>query len=120
VNGGNRCRAPLGGQEQATPSGAIVELVQRILHPRQQSGFVFPGSQDGRINAGDKLTRAIIKAGGNEGFFFHGCCHIAETKMAELRVPAHIRDGLFDHVEDRGSGRGYDHHEYEPEMREAL
>jgi hypothetical protein len=29
-------------------------------------------------------------------------------------------DRLFDHFEARGSGRGYDHHEYESEMRDAL
>jgi hypothetical protein len=38
--------------------------------------------------------------------------------MAELKIPTHIRDRLFDHVEARGSGR--DHHEYENEMRKAV
>jgi integrase len=98
----------------------LSSLVQSILDPRQDSGFVFPGKRDGRIDAGEKLTKAIIKAGANEDFILHGCRHIAETKLAELHIPAHIRDRLFDHVEDRGSGKTYDHHEYEGQMREAL
>jgi integrase len=66
------------------------------------------------------LTESIIKAGAMEDFFFHGVRHIAETKMAELKIPTHIRDRLFDHASGRGSGRVYDHHEYEDEMRDAL
>jgi len=81
---------------------------------------VFPGNHNGRIEAGSALTRTIIKAGAMEDFFLHGCRHIVETKMAELKIPAHIRDRLFDHAEGRGSGSTYDHHEYETEMRNAL
>jgi hypothetical protein len=53
-------------------------------------------------------------------FFFHGVRHIVESKMAELRVPTHIRGLLFDHVPNRGSGKLYDHHEYRDEMTSAL
>jgi hypothetical protein len=31
-----------------------------------------------------------------------------------------VRDLLFDHVPQRGSGKGYDHHDYKPEMRAAM
>jgi hypothetical protein len=44
----------------------------------------------------------------------------AETKLAELRVPPHIRDLLFDHQPQRGSGAGYDHYQYGDEMREGI
>jgi hypothetical protein len=55
-----------------------------------------------------------------DGFFFHGVRHLAETKLAELKIPPHIRDCLFDHIPKRGSGQGYDHHEYRDEMLAAL
>jgi hypothetical protein len=35
-------------------------------------------------------------------------------------VPHHIRDLLFDHANERGSGKVYDHPEYESEMRAAV
>jgi hypothetical protein len=44
--------------------------------------------------------------------------HTAETQMAKLRIPPHIRDLLFDHRSGRGAGAGYDH--YCNEMREAM
>jgi hypothetical protein len=50
------------------------------------------------------LIETIIKAGAMADFFLHGVRHLAETKMAELKVPCHIRDRLFDHADDRGSG----------------
>ena len=47
--------------------------------------------------------------------------------MAELRdkkarslIPPYLRDMLLDHAPQRGSGKGYDHHDYIPEMREAM
>jgi hypothetical protein len=46
--------------------------------------------------------------------------YLCETKLAELKVKPFIRDLLFDHADDRGSGSDYDHHEYEEEMREAV
>ena len=72
------------------------------------------------MDVSGNLIKSIIKAGAMEDFFFHGVRHIVETKLAELKIPTHIRDRLFDHVEARGSGRGYDHHDYESEMRDAL
>jgi len=98
----------------------LSSLVQRILHPRQPGGFVFPGKRGGRLDASGTLTTWIINAGANEDFFIHGVRHICETKMAELKIPAHVRDRLFDHASGRGSGKVYDHHEYEDEMKAAL
>jgi integrase len=112
--------APPGRKNKRVHSAPLSNLVQRILHPRQDSGFVFPGSRDGRINAGTSLTRSIINAGAPADFFLHSLRHIAESKLAELKIPAQIRDRLFDHAEDRGSGSVYDHATYETEMRSAL
>jgi hypothetical protein len=98
----------------------LSSLVQRIIHPRQARGYVFARPDGKPIDVEKKLTRRIKDAGVMDDFFLHGCRHLAETKMAELQVPPHIRDRLCDHVEDRGSGSKYDHHAYEKEMREAL
>jgi hypothetical protein len=64
---------------------------------------------------------------GIDDFFWHGVRHLAETKTAELRdaqdqplILPHIRDLLFDHASKRGSGKGYDHHDYKPETRKAM
>ena len=62
----------------------------------------------------------IRKASGLSDFIPHGTRHIAESKMAQLRVPEHIRHRLFDHVPNRGSGKTYDHFEYQDEMRDAV
>ena len=98
----------------------LPSLVQRILHPRKETGYVFPGTHDGRIEVDFRLQGKIIAAGAPADFFFHGVRHLAETKLAKLKVPFHIRDLLFDHVPDRGSGKVYDHHEYMDEMLDAL
>jgi integrase len=99
----------------------LSSLAQRILHPRKERGFVFAGDDNGRIYVdGLWLQTKIIRASGMKDFFFHGTRHIAETKAAELKIPPHIRDLMFDHVPNRGSGRGYDHHEYKDELREAF
>ena len=85
---------------------------QRILHPRKPQGFVFPGDDEGHIYVnGVWLQTKIIRASGMEDFFFHGMRHLAETKLGELKVSSEIRDMLFDHVPERGSGKDYDHNE---------
>jgi hypothetical protein len=66
------------------------------------------------------LIETIIKAGAMADFFLHGVRDLTETKMAELKVPRHIRDRLFDRADDHGSSATYEHHEYESEMRSAL
>ena len=35
-------------------------------------------------------------------------------------IPSHVRDLLFDHASQRGSGKGYDPHDYQLEMQAAL
>lgn len=66
------------------------------------------------------LQSKVRKALKLENFIWHGVRHIVESKLAELKVPFHIRDLLLDHAPVRGAGRGYDHHSYEQEMLEAL
>jgi integrase len=111
--------APPGRKKKRLHGVPLSSLIQRIIHPRQSTGYVFPG-RGGRIDVSTTLTKRIIAAGAPEDFFLHGVRHIAETKLAELKVARHIRDRLFDHVDDRGSGKVYDHHEYEDEMRDAV
>jgi hypothetical protein len=95
-------------------------LAQRVLHPRQKQGKVFEG-----------ISLALLQKKVRErvgfDFFWHGARHIAETKMAELRdkddrslILPHVRDLLLDHSPNRGAGKGYDHHDYIPEMRKAM
>jgi integrase len=96
-------------------------LALRNLHPRKAAGFVFPGDDNGRIYVnGSWLQTKIINASGIEDYFHHGVRHLVETKLAKLKVLPHIRDLLLDHVPSRGSGAGYDHHDYEKELHEAM
>jgi hypothetical protein len=92
----------------------LPKRLQRVLHPRQQQGNVFT-----RINFSmvQKRVRALT---GMSDFIFHGVRHLVATKVAELKVPPHICDCLFDHVPVRGTGKIYNHHDYVPEMREAI
>jgi integrase len=92
----------------------LSSLAQRVLHPHQQSGLVF-----GHIDL-DRLQRTIRDKTNLKDFIWHGIRHLCETKTADLGIPPHIRDLLFDHVSERGSGRGYDHAEYRAAMREAT
>jgi integrase len=99
----------------------LPDLAQRVLHPRQSEGLVFEG-----VNL-DRLQDEVRKQSGIKDFIWHGLRHLAETKCAELRdgnerplIPPHVRDLLFDHSTKRGSGKGYDHHDYKPEMRAAM
>lgn len=97
-------------------------LAQRVLHPRRSHGPVFADVDPG------ELIKTVRAVSGIADFFWHGLRHLAETKTAELRdrktnrpmILPHIRDLLFDHAPQRGSGRGYDHHDYLPEMRDAM
>jgi integrase len=99
----------------------LPSLAQRILHPRNESGFVFPGNDNGHVYVnGCQLQSKIIRASGIKDFILHGTRHITETKMAELNILPHIRDLLLDHAPARGSGQGYDHHPYMNEMRAAV
>jgi integrase len=96
-------------------------LAQRVLGPRQSHGYVFPGPVEGICYNGDGvLHRRVRSASGVADFFPHALRHTAETRLAELKVPPHIRDLLFDHQTKRGSGGGYDHYDYGDEMRAAM
>lgn len=90
---------------------------QQVLHPRGESGPVFGDQTRQTLN---QLQDKIRKASGLDDFFFHGVRHVLESKLAELKVAPHIRDWLFDHAPNRGSGGTYDHHTYRDEMFDAL
>jgi Arm DNA-binding domain len=113
--------APPGSRTKRLHGVPLPGLAQRILHPRRKTGTVFEAI-DYR-----QLTAKVQKLAGIDDFFLHGTRHLVETQTAALRdanekslIPPHIRDLLFDHATSRGSGAGYDHHEYVPEMRSAL
>jgi integrase len=108
--------APEGARNKRLHGVPLPTLAQRIIGKRKNAGPVFPGLQ---AKSRD-FDRRIKQAAGTEDFFLHGVRHLAETKLAELKVPPHIRDVLFDHMPKRGSGAGYDHHEYRDEMLAAL
>jgi len=95
----------------------LPRLAQRVLGQRQQgqTGKVF----DDLPNL-DRLQSKLRTLTGIEGFFWHGVRHLCETKTADLHIPPHIRDLLFDHSPDRGSGAGYDHSTYRTAMGEAM
>lgn len=91
----------------------IPSSAQHVLHPRGTTGAIF-----GKLNFARITTRIRHKSKIND-FFFHDLRHLAESKAAELGVPPHIRDLLYDHAPKRGTGAVYDHHEYRKEMLEA-
>ena len=96
-------------------------LTQSVLGTRQAEGYVFAGRVEATPYADDgPLRKKVRRESGIEDFFPHHLRHTVETKLAELRVPPHIRDLLLDHQPQRGSGARYDHHEYGDEMREAI
>src|SRR5262245_58931738 len=96
-------------------------LTQSVMGKRQAQGYVFPGPVEQTHYSDDGvLHRKVRRESKIADFFPHALRHTAETKLAELRVPPHIRDLLFDHQPMRGSGARYDHHEYGTEMREAI
>ena len=111
--------APPGAKNKRLHPVPLCSLAMRILGAQHASGLVFADKGSVQINVADgTLAKAVIKAGAPADFFLHGCRHIAETKMAELKIPQYVRDRLFDHADDRGSGKVY--HEYEGEMRAAV
>jgi integrase len=113
--------APPSGTNKRLHGVPLPVLVQEALGPRQQHGKVF-----GTINL-NSLQQKIRDHTDLKDFFWHGLRHLAETKCAALKdaeerplIPPHIRDLLFDHSTKRGAGKGYDHHDYLPEMRSAM
>jgi integrase len=92
----------------------LPKKAQQVLKPPADSGAVF-----GTIKF-DRLQYKIRTASGLDDFFFHGVRHLLESKLAELKIAPHIRDLLFDHVPQRGTGKTYDHYAYKSEMLDAL
>ena len=95
----------------------LPKLAQRVLGKHGGTGRVL----EGRLS--DKaVMRRVRELTGLDDFIFHALRHLAETKCAELEVQPHIRDRLFDHSPGRrrGSGEGYDKHDYRPECIAAT
>jgi integrase len=93
----------------------------QIILGERRTGYVFPGTNKGRIHVDGKAFQNRVRAAsGLKDFFFHGIRHITETKMAELKILPHIADMLLDHAPKRGSGKVYNHHHYREEMLAAL
>ena len=67
-----------------------------------------------------RLQSRVKRLSGIEDFFPHAIRHTVETKLAELRVPPHVRDLLLDHASTRGSGGDYDHWDYRDEKLAAM
>jgi integrase len=106
--------APPGSKNKRLHAIPLPKKASEVLHPRGKTGKVF-----GELKF-EPLQAQIRKASGLEDFFFHGVRHLLESKLAELKIPPHIRDLLFDHAPNRGTGSVYDHHEYRDEMFDAL
>ena len=67
-----------------------------------------------------RFQNRVKKLSGIADFMPHALRHTVETKLAELKVPPHLRDHLLDHASTRGSGKGYDHWDYRQEKYEAM
>jgi integrase len=105
----------LGSKGKRCHAIPLPKLAQRILSPRQDIGRVLDGNVSPAWMVLD--VRKMIEV---EDFIWHGCRHIVETKLGELKVPPHVRDMLLDHAPLRGSGGNYDHGTYRDECLAAL
>jgi integrase len=100
---------------------AAIEPLRPPADATDASPFVFRGRVRGtHMDPGTPFQRTVQAASGVDDFFPHACRHTVETRMAELGIAPHVRDLILDHAPARGSGSGYDHHHYGPEMRDAL
>jgi integrase len=92
-------------------------LAQRVLGKHQGQGPVF-----GELNKRgiDRLQAKLRKLSGIDDFIWHGCRHVAETRMGDIGILPHVKDMLLDHVAVRGSGKAYDHGTYRQQMTEAV
>lgn len=106
----------------------LPKLVQRVIAPlkpkktdEDASPYVFRGRLRGtRLYAGTDLSDDVKEKSGIADFIFHALRHTVETRLAEFKVPPHVRDLVLDHAPARGAGAGYDHFHYRDEMAEAL
>ena len=92
----------------------LPKLAQRVLGKHGGTGRVLEPFNP------DNLRKQVARLIGVDDFFFHGCRHMAETKMGELKVLPHIRDMILDHASKRGTGKDYDHGDYREEVGAAL
>ena len=105
----------------AVPLPSLARQIIGALPKLEGSDLVFPGKKNGQhLVPGTNLQTSIKDESGVDDFMFHSLRHTMETRLAELRVPPHIRDIVLDHAPARGAGAGYDHHHYREEMTEAL
>jgi integrase len=109
---------PSGSKNKRLHPIPLPKKAQEILHPRKDKGLVFEGLH--QRQGLEKLQFRIRAASGLDDFFYHGVRHLLESKLAEIKIPPHIRDVLFDHAPNRGTGAVYDHYEYRDEMLAAL
>lgn len=100
----------------------LSRLALRVLGSRRAEGPVFEGL--GNLGL---LALRVRDETGIDDFIWHGLRHLCETKTAEMVdaderavIPANVRDLLFDHAPQRGTGKVYDHHDYRAEMRAAA
>lgn len=106
----------------------LPRLAQRVIAPLRPkaddldaSPYVFPGRKKGsHLDAGSPFREDVREKSGVSDYITHALRHTLETRLAELKVPPHVRDAALDHVPMRGSGASYDHWSYAPEIREAL
>src|SRR4029079_5848263 len=106
----------------------LPKLAQRILlglkpNYAKPDGQVFPsplGGKNGVMHIATMFQGRVKKLTGITDFMPHSIRHTVETKLAELRIPPHVRDLLLDHASGRGSGKGYDHWDYREEKLEAM
>jgi integrase len=119
---------PPGNKNKRVHPLPLPKLAQRILiglKPKdvKADNQVFPSPQGGKngvMHVASRLQGRVQKLTGIEDFFPHAIRHTVETRLAELRVPPHVRDLLLDHAPTRGSGKDYDHWEYRDEKSEAM
>jgi len=105
----------------------IVAQMRRILarlEPLRGDGdFVFASrDRQGRPSHITELktaNRRYIRLTGIEGWSPHTLRHTAVTRMAELKIPRHIRELIFNHAPG-GTNARYDHWEYADEVKAAM
>jgi integrase len=83
--------------------------------------YVFASRSPGKaVTLGSKIGSRLEALAAISGFQFHAFRHTVETRLAEMKVPPHLRDLLLDHAPQRGAGAGYDHADYSEQLLETL
>jgi hypothetical protein len=107
-----------GSKRKRAESVPLSGLALRVLGPRG-TGKVFTASMHATtlVSRVRKLT-SLNRPG--EEFILHGLKHVMKTKLRSLGVPVHITKLLLDHSTGSDPASRYDHHDYLPEMKEAV